>query len=113
LNVSSDVAIASLDLSLCEIEENSNRLILLDQMKQEELIRDLPQIFQSCTFNRSVTSPVSNPSMDRRRMFGSYHSAERFSTNWRNIPASKNGRVTRELFVRSVKSLNVFQPATF
>jgi len=58
LNVSSNVAIASLDLSLCEIGEKNNRLILLDQMKPEELMKDLPQIFQSCTFNRSVTSPV-------------------------------------------------------
>jgi hypothetical protein len=50
-----DVAIASLDLRLCEIEEKNNRLNLLDQMKQEELIKDLSQIFQSCSFNRSVT----------------------------------------------------------
>jgi len=26
-------------------------------MRQERLREDLPQIFQSCTFNRSVTSP--------------------------------------------------------
>ncbi len=37
-------------------------LISLDQMKRENLRKDLRQIFQSCTFNRSVTSPTSGKS---------------------------------------------------
>jgi len=36
-------------------------------MKQEKLIKDLLQIFQSCTFNRSVTSPFRNVSTYARR----------------------------------------------
>jgi hypothetical protein len=53
-----DVSIASLDLSLPEMNESEKDLILLAQMRRENLREDLPQIFQSCTFNRSVTSPV-------------------------------------------------------
>jgi hypothetical protein len=45
-------------MSLPEIGGQSKGLILLAQMKREKLRKDLPQIFQSCTFNRSVTSPI-------------------------------------------------------
>jgi hypothetical protein len=39
-------------------------VILPAQMKREKLKTDLPQIFQSCTFNRSVTSPFPHPQID-------------------------------------------------
>jgi hypothetical protein len=44
-------------MSLPEMGGSKTGLILLAQMKREKLKKDLPQIFQSCTFNRSVTSP--------------------------------------------------------
>jgi hypothetical protein len=44
-------------VSLPEMGGSEKDLILLAQMRQEKLRKDLPQIFQSCTFNRSVTSP--------------------------------------------------------
>jgi hypothetical protein len=39
---------------------NEKDLTLLAHMRREKLKEDLPQIFQSCTFNRSATSPVRN-----------------------------------------------------
>jgi hypothetical protein len=36
---------------------NEKGLISLSRTNQKNLTRTLPQIFQSCTFNRSVTSP--------------------------------------------------------
>jgi len=58
-NVSTDVSIASLYMSFLEIGRSKKGLILLAQMKREKLKKGLPQIFQSCTFNRSVTSPLN------------------------------------------------------
>ncbi len=58
MNVSLDVSIASLDMRLRGVEEDEKALISLTQMRQQNLRADLPQIFQSCTFNRSVTSPL-------------------------------------------------------
>ena len=33
-------------------------MILLDETRREKLRKELAQIFQSCTFNHSVTSPI-------------------------------------------------------
>jgi hypothetical protein len=57
-NVSMDVAIASLNVSLPKMGRKRKGLILLTQMRHEEVRKELPHIFQSCTFNRSVTSPL-------------------------------------------------------
>jgi hypothetical protein len=54
-----DVSIVSLYMSLPEIGGSRKGLILLAQMKREKLKKDLPQIFHSCTFNRSLTSPLN------------------------------------------------------
>jgi hypothetical protein len=48
-------------MSLAEIGGSKKAFILPAQMKREKLKTDLPQIFQSCTFNRSVTSPFKSP----------------------------------------------------
>jgi hypothetical protein len=48
-------------MSLPEMGGSKKGSILRDQMKREKLKKDLPQIFQSCTFNRSVTSPFTHP----------------------------------------------------
>ena len=53
-----DVAIASLNVSSPKMGRKRKGLILLTQMRQDELKRDLLHFFQSCTFNRSVTSPL-------------------------------------------------------
>jgi hypothetical protein len=58
LNVSTDVSIAVLNVSLSEMARNEKGLAELGKTGQEKLTRDMPQIFQSCTFNRSVTSPA-------------------------------------------------------
>jgi hypothetical protein len=61
------------------------RLALPGKMSQDELTRDISQIFQSCTFNRSVTSPRDIDLFGQRRRnkraLGNYHSAFLFSTN--------------------------------
>lgn len=57
-DVSTDVSIASLNVSLPGIDRSKKGLILLAQMRQDKLRKGLRQIFQSCTFNRSVTSPL-------------------------------------------------------
>jgi hypothetical protein len=57
MNVSNDVSIASIGVSSSWVAGNKKDLIFLNQMKRENLRKFLPQIFQSCTFNRSVTSP--------------------------------------------------------
>jgi hypothetical protein len=53
-----DVAIASFNVSLPKMGRKRKGLILLTQMRHEEVRKDLRHIFQSCTFNRSVTSPL-------------------------------------------------------
>jgi hypothetical protein len=50
-------------VSLPEIDMSEKSLLLLAQTRYEEMRKDLPQIFQSCTFNRSVTSPLMHASM--------------------------------------------------
>jgi hypothetical protein len=57
MNVSNDVSIASIGVSSSWVAGNKKDLIFLNQMKRENLRKFLPQIFQSCTFNRSVTPP--------------------------------------------------------
>jgi len=44
-------------MRLSETARNEKRLFLLGKTSQQKLTRDMPQNFQSCTFNRSVTSP--------------------------------------------------------
>jgi len=53
-----DVTIVSFNVSLPKMGKKRKGLILLTQTRQEKLREDLPHIFQSCTFNRSVTSPL-------------------------------------------------------
>ena len=40
-------------------------MILLDQARLQEPRKGTEQVFQSCTFNRSVTSPIRRPSSTR------------------------------------------------
>src|SRR5262249_39401832 len=61
------VSIASLYVRLPEMDRSEKELILLNHTKREKPRKDLPQIFQSCTFNRSVTSPFQNVSTHARR----------------------------------------------
>ena len=59
-NVSSSVSIASINVRLSKMARKERELILLGKTGQEKLTRDAPHIFQSCTFNRSLTSPVKS-----------------------------------------------------
>ena len=59
-DVASDVSIASLRVRLCELGQERKQVILLAQMNREELRKGVAQNFQSCTFNRSVTSPIKD-----------------------------------------------------
>jgi hypothetical protein len=55
--VSWPVSIGSFYVNLPEMGGRKKVLILLAQMRLDDLRKDLPHLFQSCTFNRSVTSP--------------------------------------------------------
>jgi hypothetical protein len=63
LNVSSDVSIASTHVNLSEMDRKEKALILRGKIGQKKLRQGAVQIFQSCTFNRSVTSPLMHALM--------------------------------------------------